>query len=125
MSSNLIRVLDISPIVCYFPLIEQDINKKILSLGYDEFSAEIISVDAQESFGGGVLILVTGFMIGNNNMRQKFTQCFFLAPQEKGYFVLNDVFRYVDENGNQVSADDIESPVNPDNGNAMQKLTFN
>lgn len=91
-----------------------DINKKILSLGYGELSAEIISVDAQESFGGGVIVLVTGFMIGKDDIKQKFTQCFFLAPQEKGYFVLNDVFRYVDENGILGSAHDIESPVRPD-----------
>lgn len=92
-----------------------DINKKILSLGYDELSAEIISVDAQESYGGGVLVLVTGFMIGKDAIKKKFTQCFFLAPQEKGYFVLNDVFRYVDANGIEGSAHDIGSPVPPDN----------
>lgn len=108
----------------FSPLIEQDINKKILSLSYDEFSVEIISVDAQESYGGAVLILVTGFMIGKDNMKQKFTQCFFLAPQKTGYFVLNDIFRYVDENENQGSFDDAESPVTPDNGNVMQKFRF-
>jgi hypothetical protein len=52
-------------------------------------------VDAQESFGGGVAVFVTGFMIGKDGIKQKFTQSFFLAPQKKGYFVLNDVFRYV------------------------------
>ncbi|CAL0304544.1 unnamed protein product [Lupinus luteus] len=92
-----------------------DINKKILSLGYGELSAEIISVDAQESYGGGVLVLVTGFITGEDNIKQKFTQCFFLAPQEKGYFVLNDVFRYVNENGFEGSARDIGSPVSHDN----------
>ncbi|KAE9592122.1 putative RNA recognition motif domain, nuclear transport factor 2, NTF2-like protein [Lupinus albus] len=92
-----------------------DINKKILSLGYGELSAEIISVDAQESYGGGVLVLVTGFMTGEDDIKQKFTQCFFLAPQEKGYFVLNDVFRYVNENGFEGSARDIGSPVSHDN----------
>ncbi|XP_019461825.1 PREDICTED: putative G3BP-like protein isoform X2 [Lupinus angustifolius] len=92
-----------------------DINKKILSLGYGELSAEIISVDAQESYGGGVLVLVTGFITGEDNIKQKFTQCFFLAPQEKGYFVLNDVFRYVNENGFEESARDIGSPVSHDN----------
>ncbi|XP_028795951.1 putative G3BP-like protein isoform X2 [Neltuma alba] len=89
----------------------QDINEKILSL--DEFIAEIISVDAQESYGGGVLVLVTGFMIGKDCKRQKFSQCFFLAPQEKGYFVLNDVFRYVNDNENQHSIDDVEAPATP------------
>ncbi|TKY66175.1 putative G3BP protein [Spatholobus suberectus] len=99
-----------------------DINKKILSLGYGELSAEIISVDAQESYDGGVLVLVTGFMIGKDDIKQKFTQCFFLAPQEKGYFVLNDVFRYVDENGIQGSAHDIGSPIPPDNDPSVLEI---
>lgn len=106
----------------YLNFIKQDIDKKILSMGYSELSAEIISVDAQESFGGGVLVLVTGFMIGKDDIKQKFTQCFFLAPQEKGYFVLNDVFRYVDENRIEGSAHDVESPVSPDNGNMRHKF---
>lgn len=28
---------------------------------------------------------------------RKFVQTFFLAPQEKGYFVLNDIFQFVTE----------------------------
>jgi len=91
-----------------------DINKKILSLGYGELSAEIISVNSQESYGGGVIVLVTGFMIGKDDSRRKFSQCFFLAPQEKGYFVLNDAFRYVDEKGIEMPAHDTLSPVHPD-----------
>jgi hypothetical protein len=91
-------------------------------LGYSELSAEIISVDAQESFGGGVIVLVTGFMIGKDDIKQKFTQCFFLAPQEKGYFVLNDVFRYVEENGINGSDQDIGFPASPDNGNMTHKM---
>lgn len=98
----------------------QDINEKILSL--DEFIAEIISVDAQESYGGGVLVLVTGFMIGQDCKRQKFSQCFFLAPQEKGYFVLNDVFRYVNDNENQHSIDVVEAPATPDNDPSLQQI---
>ncbi|XP_054784566.1 nuclear transport factor 2-like isoform X3 [Prosopis cineraria] len=99
----------------------QDINEKILSL--DEFIAEIISVDAQESYGGGVLVLVTGFMIGKDCKRQKFSQCFFLAPQEKGYFVLNDVFRYVNDNENQHSIDVVEAPATPDNADpSLQQI---
>lgn len=86
-------------------------------MGYSELNAEIISVDAQESFGGGVIVLVTGFMTGKDDIKQKFTQCFFLAPQEKGYFVLNDVFRYVDENEIKEPDHVIESPASTDNGN--------
>ncbi|KAK0576986.1 hypothetical protein LWI29_026261 [Acer saccharum] len=69
----------------------QAINDKILSLDHEEFSAEITTVDAQESYNGSVLVLVTGNLTGKDNVRRrKFTQSFFLAPQDKGYFVLND-----------------------------------
>lgn len=67
-------------------------------MDYKNFKAEIKTADAQESYKGGVIVLVTGFLTGTDNVRRKFTQSFFLAPQDKGYFVLNDVFRYVDEN---------------------------
>ena len=43
------------------------------------------------------MVVVTGCLTGNDDLKRKFTQSFFLAPQDKGYFVLNDVFRYVDE----------------------------
>ena len=40
---------------------------------------------------------MTGCLTGKDQLRKKFAQSFFLAPQAKGYFVLNDVFRYIDE----------------------------
>lgn len=78
----------------------QGINEKILSLNYGDLSAEIKSVDAQESFNGGVQVLVTGYLTGKDNFMRNFSQSFFLAPQDRGYFVLNDIFRYI-ENGDQ------------------------
>ncbi|CAL5441936.1 unnamed protein product [Camellia sinensis] len=68
------------------------INEKILSLDYGNYKAEIKTVDAQESYKKGVIVLVTGCLTGKDNVRKKFTETFFLAPQKKGYFVLNDVF---------------------------------
>ncbi|MBA0802734.1 hypothetical protein Gohar_013008, partial [Gossypium harknessii] len=87
----------------------QAINEKILSLGYGEFTAEITTVDAQDSHNGGVLVLVTGYLTGKDKVKRKFTQSFFLAPQDKGYFVLNDVFRFVDDTKHQPGSQD---PVN-------------
>lgn len=104
----------------------QAINEKILSLGYGQVRAEIVTVDSQESYKGGVLVLVTGYLNGNDNSRQKFTQSFFLAPQDNGYFVLNDVFRYVDDStyqkGNQEPASIFEAPLTPDKGNENRSL---
>ncbi|XAR51658.1 hypothetical protein NMG60_11006347 [Bertholletia excelsa] len=75
----------------------KDINDKICSLDYKNCKAEIRTADAQDSYKDGVIVLVTGCLTGTDNIRRKFTQTFFLAPQDKGYFVLNDVFRYVED----------------------------
>lgn len=77
---------------------EQAIRIKIKSLNYEEYTAEIKTADAQESFEKGVIVLVTGCLTGKDNVGRKFTQTFFLAPQENGYYVLNDVFRYIEDN---------------------------
>ncbi|CAN4081639.1 unnamed protein product [Withania somnifera] len=79
-------------------MFEQNINEMICSLDYKNYKAEIKTADAQDSFKDGVIVLVTGCLTGKDNLRRKFTQTFFLAPQDNGYFVLNDVFRYVEEN---------------------------
>ncbi|CAL5367621.1 unnamed protein product [Camellia sinensis] len=73
------------------------INDKICSFNYKNYKAEIKTADAQESFKDGVIVLVTGCLTGTDNIRRKFGQTFFLAPQDKGYFVLNDVFRYMED----------------------------
>ncbi|GMJ00049.1 hypothetical protein like AT5G60980 [Hibiscus trionum] len=75
----------------------QEINEKVRSLNCDDYTAEIKTTDAQDSFEKGVIVLVTGCLTRKDNTRRKFTQTFFLAPQENGYFVLNDVFRYVED----------------------------
>lgn len=67
-----------------------------MSSDYSELKAEIKTVDSQDSHGGGVLVLVTGSLSTKSNEKRNFVQSFFLAPQEKGYFVLNDIFRYLD-----------------------------
>ncbi|XP_028753779.1 ras GTPase-activating protein-binding protein 2 isoform X3 [Neltuma alba] len=75
----------------------QAINEKILSLNYEDYTAEIKTADAQESYDKGVIVLVTGCLTGKDGVTRKFTQTFFLAPQDKGYYVLNDVFRYIED----------------------------
>ncbi|XP_028796595.1 ras GTPase-activating protein-binding protein 2 [Neltuma alba] len=73
------------------------INEKILSLNFKDFKAEIKTADAQKSHNDGVTVLVTGSLTGKDDLRRPFAQSFFLAPQDNGYFVLNDVFRYLEQ----------------------------
>eukprot|EP01018_Ginkgo_biloba_P039125 Gb_11766 [translate_table: standard] len=79
------------------------INNMIMSLDYNDFKAVIKSVDSQESYNNGVLVLVTGSLSCKISGTRNFTQSFFLAPQDKGFFVLNDVFKYLDEESEQTS----------------------
>ncbi|KAF5443432.1 hypothetical protein F2P56_035987 [Juglans regia] len=85
----------------------QAINDRILSLDNVKYKAEILTADSEFSYQGGVMVLVTGCLTGDNNYRRKFTQSFFLAPQEKGYFVLNDFFRHVGESETDDQADSV------------------
>lgn len=67
-----------------------------MSLNYT--GIEIKTVHALESWDRGVLVLVSGSVhVKDFINRRNFVQTFFLAPQEKGYFVLNDIFHFIDD----------------------------
>nr|XP_043609456.1 nuclear transport factor 2-like [Erigeron canadensis] len=72
------------------------IHAIVMSLNYT--GIEIKTVHALESWDRGVLVLVAGSVhVKDYNGRRTFVQTFFLAPQEKGYFVLNDIFHFTDD----------------------------
>ncbi|GJP39934.1 hypothetical protein CLOM_g24252 [Closterium sp. NIES-68] len=80
----------------------QGIHSKVMSLDSCEVKAEIKSVDCQESLSGGVLVVVTGSHCytstsGGPGERRGFVQSFFLAPQQNGFYVLNDIFRFLED----------------------------
>ncbi|PHT55178.1 hypothetical protein CQW23_03664 [Capsicum baccatum] len=110
------------------------INDFICSLDYKNCKAEIKTADAQESFKDGVIVLVTGCLTRKDNVRRKFTQTFFLAPQETGYFVLNDVFRYIEETETDTvsetinGSEDLQSEVlipDPEPNHVVDPSNFN
>ncbi|KAL3631243.1 hypothetical protein CASFOL_024227 [Castilleja foliolosa] len=72
------------------------INEKILSSNYKNCFAEVHNVDAQASHDGGVFVAVTGSFLKKDEETTIFCQTFFLARQEKGFFILNDVLRVFD-----------------------------
>ncbi|GLJ29418.1 hypothetical protein SUGI_0579970 [Cryptomeria japonica] len=72
-------------------------KNKIVSMLNEGIEVKIGSVDSQEAFNESYIILVTGVILGHDNVERKFAQSFLLAPQERGYFVLNDAFRYLEE----------------------------
>ncbi|KAL7220037.1 hypothetical protein ACSBR2_012993 [Camellia fascicularis] len=72
------------------------IHTLVMSLNYT--GVEIKTAHSLESWNGGVLVLVSGSVHTKDfSGRRKFVQTFFLAPQEKGFFVLNDIFHFIDD----------------------------
>ena len=75
----------------------QEIHNKITAIGFEDCKVFIHSVDAQSSANGGIIIQVIGEMSNHGDPWRKFVQTFFLAEQPNGYFVLNDIFRFLKE----------------------------
>jgi len=97
---------------------QQAIHQKVVELGYVDAKVEIMSVDSQYSLGGGVLVTVTGMITRKGSDRRAFAQSFFLAVQEKGYYVLNDIIRFLPESvelKSEGSAKDIPNGETEDN----------
>lgn len=62
----------------------------------------MLNVDSQASFDN-ILITVIGEISNKSEPSRKFVQTFVLAEQPNGYYVLNDIFRYLTEEDEEVS----------------------
>lgn len=69
----------------------------IMSSDYKDSQVQVESVYAQDSLQGSILLVVTGNMTGKDEVTRNFSHTFFLARQERGFFVLNDILRFVDK----------------------------
>ncbi|KAL4991594.1 hypothetical protein BDW68DRAFT_184772 [Aspergillus falconensis] len=76
---------------------QKAIQEKFKQLDFQDCKVRVLNVDAQASFEN-ILISVIGEISNKQEPSRKFVQTFVLAEQPNGYYVLNDVFRYlVDE----------------------------
>ncbi|KAK9810944.1 hypothetical protein WJX73_010835 [Symbiochloris irregularis] len=76
---------------------QKNIHDRVMALGFDESQVDLYTMDSQYSLGHGVIVQVTGALGYKGQAKRNFVQCFFLAVQERGYFVLNDCFRYISD----------------------------
>ncbi|XP_018015264.2 ras GTPase-activating protein-binding protein 2 [Hyalella azteca] len=81
------------------PIIGQsDIYNYIKELNYKDCHAKILLIDLQSTLAKGIVIQVMGELSNDGLPMQRFMQTFVLAPQSnKKYYVLNDIFRYLDQ----------------------------
>ncbi|KAL4886348.1 hypothetical protein BJY04DRAFT_101082 [Aspergillus karnatakaensis] len=83
---------------------QKAIQEKIKQLDFQDCKVRVLNVDAQASFDN-ILVSVIGEISNKQEPSRKFVQTFVLAEQPNGYYVLNDVFRYlVDEEVAQEAA---------------------
>jgi hypothetical protein len=94
-------------------LFVQAINQKIRELDYQDCKVRVLNVDSQASFDN-ILVAVVGEISNRSEPSRKFVQTFVLAEQPNGYYVLNDIFRYLaDEDGELVSGEPVSQPEAP------------
>jgi hypothetical protein len=92
------------------------INHEIRSKQFQNCQVFVSNVDSQASASGGVVVQVLGELSNNNDACHKFCQTFFLAEQPEGYYVLNDIFRFLKEelelaDGEKTTGDRSAPPV--------------
>ncbi|KAK4338700.1 hypothetical protein RND71_043187 [Anisodus tanguticus] len=89
------------------------IHSLIMSLSFS--GIKIKTINSLESWNGGVLVVVSGSVkLKDFSGWRNFVQTFLLAPQEKGYFVLNDVFHFVNDEGSELPQAPVASQNNLD-----------
>lgn len=64
----------------------------------------VLNVDSQSSFSN-IVVQVIGEMSNKSEPHHKFVQTFVLAEQPNGYFVLNDIFRYLSNDEDEIVED--------------------
>jgi hypothetical protein len=83
----------------------QAISDKIKSLDIQDCKVRVLNVDSQSSFSN-IVVQVIGEMSNKNQPHHKFVQTFVLAEQPNGYFVLNDIFRYLNDDEDEIIEDE-------------------
>ncbi|EXJ87027.1 hypothetical protein A1O3_03984 [Capronia epimyces CBS 606.96] len=98
------------------------ISEKIKALDFQDCKVRVLNVDSQSSFSN-IVVQVIGEMSNKSEPHHKFVQTFVLAEQPNGYFVLNDIFRYLSDEVDEIVEDEqpqpevpAEEPVTPAEG---------
>lgn len=90
---------------------QKAINDKIKELDIQDCKVRVLNVDSQDSLDN-IVVQVIGVMSNKSAPSKKFVQTFVLTPQINGYYVLNDIFRYLNDEEDEIVEDDpVHEPV--------------
>ncbi|EME49633.1 hypothetical protein DOTSEDRAFT_68422 [Dothistroma septosporum NZE10] len=96
---------------------QRSINDRIKDLDFQDCKVRVTNVDSQAS-DQNIVIQVIGEISNKSQPHKKFTQTFVLATQTNGYFVLNDIFRYLVEEEDETEQESAAAP-----GEEVQQLS--
>ncbi|TQV99888.1 hypothetical protein V2A60_005316 [Cordyceps javanica] len=88
----------------------QAIQERLKSLDFQDCKVRVSNVDSQAS-DESIVIQVIGETSNKGAEPRKFVQTFVLAQQPSGYFVLNDMLRYIDEEDETEAEEAEEEPA--------------
>ena len=83
---------------------QRAINDRIKELDFQDCKVRVTNVDSQAS-DTNIVIQVIGEISNKSQPHKRFTQTFVLATQTNGYFVLNDIFRYLNDEEDEPEAE--------------------
>lgn len=90
---------DVKPVI----LGRSSIQEQIKELLFQGSKVRVSNVDTQQSQGESIVIQVIGEMF-TDGVLHKFVQTFVLARQAQGWYVLNDILRYLNDEEEQEAA---------------------
>jgi hypothetical protein len=74
-------------------------------LDIQDCKVRVLNVDSQASFES-IVVQVIGEMSNKSEPHHRFVQTFVLATQQNGYYVLNDIFRYLNDDEDEIIEDE-------------------
>ncbi|KAE9989926.1 hypothetical protein EG327_002113 [Venturia inaequalis] len=90
---------------------QKAIQDRIELLDFQDCKVRVTNVDSQAS-DENIVIQVIGEMSNKSQPHRKFVQTFVLAGQTNGYFVLNDIFRYIrDDDEEEEAVPEVSEPA--------------
>ncbi|PGH18968.1 hypothetical protein AJ80_04295 [Polytolypa hystricis UAMH7299] len=85
---------------------QKSIGERIKELDFQDCKVRVLNVDSQASFLN-ILVSVIGEISNKSLPPRKFVQTFVLAEQPNGYYVLNDIIRYLADEDEEIVPEEV------------------
>ncbi|CAF0812586.1 unnamed protein product [Didymodactylos carnosus] len=72
-----------------------EITERLRSYTFTTINHTVSTIDIQQTYDNGILIVVTGMLRADNDQPMQFTETFLLKGANNSWFVVNNFFRLV------------------------------